>query len=93
MLGVSQEIPALILPLSLATMGSHASLVRSRIHYPSDVIAGGMIAVAVNAAAWALRPPSRLRSSRMATRDRPAADGVAPHSPHAAKRGGDAVRD
>jgi len=58
-LGVSQEIPALILPLSLATMGSHASLVRSRIHYPSDVIAGGMIAVAVNAAAWALRPPRR----------------------------------
>jgi hypothetical protein len=58
-------------------MGSHASLVRSRIHYPSDVIAGGMIAVAVNAAAWALRPPSRLRSSRLATRDRPAADGVA----------------
>ncbi len=40
MLGVSQEIPALILPGSLATMASHWSLVRSRIHYPSDVIAG-----------------------------------------------------
>jgi deazaflavin-dependent oxidoreductase (nitroreductase family) len=85
-LGVSQEIPALILPLSFATMGSHASLVRSRIHYPSDVIAGGMIAVAVNAAVWALRPPRRLRSSRLPTGDRPPADGVAPRPPHAAKR-------
>jgi membrane-associated phospholipid phosphatase len=86
MLGVSQEIPALLLPLSIATMGSHVSLVRSRIHYPSDVIAGGIIAVAVNAAVWALRPPRRLRSSRLPTGDRPAADGVAPPPPHAAKR-------
>jgi len=77
MLGVSQEIPALILPGSLATMASHWSLVRSRIHYPSDVIAGGFIAVTVNAVAWALQPPGRLRSRL--------ADGPA-QPPHEAKR-------
>jgi membrane-associated phospholipid phosphatase len=36
---------------------------RSRIHYPSDVLAGGMIAVAVNAVVWIWRPPRRLRNS------------------------------
>ena len=86
MLGVSQEMPALMLPLSVATLGSHWSLIRSRIHYPSDVIAGGVIAVAVNAAAWALRPPGRLRSSRLATGLRPTVAGVPPTPPHAAKR-------
>jgi len=64
MLGVSQEIPALLLPLSAATLGSHWSLVRSHIHYPSDVIAGGTIAVAVNAVAWTQLPPRRLRAGR-----------------------------
>jgi membrane-associated phospholipid phosphatase len=50
-LGAAQEIPGLIVPLSLATLGSHWSLVRSRIHYPGDIIGGGAIAVAVTAAA------------------------------------------
>lgn len=58
-LGVSQEIPGLLLPLSIATLGSHWSLIRSRIHYPSDVIAGGIIAVAVNVVAWTQLPPQR----------------------------------
>lgn len=61
-LGAAQEIPLLLLPLSLATLGSHWSLVRSRIHYPSDIIGGGVIAVAVTAAAWKLRPPRTSRS-------------------------------
>ena len=84
MLGVAQEIPLLIIPGSLATMGSHWSLVRSRIHYPSDVIAGGMIAVAVNAVVWWLRPPRRLRSSRLVAA--PAGDGRPAQPPHAVKR-------
>lgn len=49
----------LLLPGSLATALSHWSLVRTRKHYPSDVIAGGAIAVIVTAAAWALCPPQR----------------------------------
>ncbi len=57
MFGATQEIPLLIVPLSVATLGSHWSLMRSRIHYPSDIIAGGMIAVVVTGAAWKLWPP------------------------------------
>jgi len=59
MFGATQEIPLLIVPLSVATLGSHWSLLRSRIHYPSDIVAGGMIAVAVTGAAWKLWPPRR----------------------------------
>lgn len=57
MFAASQEIPLLIAPLSVATLGSHWSLMRSRIHYPSDIIAGGAVAVAVTGAAWKLCPP------------------------------------
>lgn len=56
-LGASQELPLLLIPLSFATMTSHWSLLRSRKHYPSDVLAGGAIAVVVTAAARKLRPP------------------------------------
>ena len=57
MFAASQEIPLLIVPLSVATLGSHWSLMRSRIHYPSDIVAGGTIAVMVTGAAWKLWPP------------------------------------
>lgn len=57
-LGASQEPPLLLAPLSVATLTSHWSLVRSRKHYPSDVIAGGALAVVVTAAAFKLHPPS-----------------------------------
>ena len=57
MFGAAQELPMLLLPLSVATLGSHWSLVRSHKHYPSGVIAGGALALAVNAVAWKLRPP------------------------------------
>lgn len=68
MLGAAQEIPPLAIPLSLATMGSHWSLIRSRKHYPSDIVGGGVIAVAVAASAWVLRPP--LRAGHPADRQR-----------------------
>lgn len=55
--GASQEAPLLFVPLSAATVASHWSLIRSRKHYASDVVAGGAIALAVTAAAWKLRPP------------------------------------
>ena len=59
MLGASQELPLLLIPLSVATLGSHWSLIRARKHYPNDVIGGGTIAITVTAAAWKLRPPQR----------------------------------
>ncbi len=48
-LGVAQEIPALFLPLAVATSSAHWSLVRNRGHYPSDVLAGGLVGVTVAA--------------------------------------------
>ena len=56
-LGVAQELPVLFLPLSGATMAVHWSLVRKRSHYPSDVLAGGVLGIAVAVAAWKLWPP------------------------------------
>lgn len=56
-LGASQELPILFLPLSGATMAVHWSLVRKRAHYPTDVLAGGVLGIAVAAAAWKLWPP------------------------------------
>lgn len=41
----------------VCTLTSHWSLIRSRKHYPSDVIGGGVLAVVVTATAWKLRPP------------------------------------
>ncbi|HEX2275066.1 MAG TPA: phosphatase PAP2 family protein [Acidimicrobiales bacterium] len=56
-LGVSQEIPALFIPLTAATMAGHWSMVRSRGHYPSDVLVGGVVGIVVALAAWRLWPP------------------------------------
>ena len=61
--GAAQEPPALAVPLAAATLGSHWSLIRSRKHYPSDIVGGGVIALAVAATAWKLRPPERLAAS------------------------------
>lgn len=56
-LGASQEIPLLFVPLSAATLTAHWSIVRSRGHYMSDVLAGGGLGIAVALAAWRLWPP------------------------------------
>ncbi len=56
-LGVSQEIPALFIPLTAATSAAHWSMIRSRGHYPSDVLVGGILAFAVAFAVWKLWPP------------------------------------
>jgi len=56
-LAVAQEIPVLFIPLTVATMAAHWSMVRSRGHYPSDVLAGGVVGIAVAVAAWRLWPP------------------------------------
>lgn len=54
--GVAQEIPLLFVPLALATSAAHWSLIRSRGHYPSDVLAGGFIGVGIALAIWRLWP-------------------------------------
>ena len=56
-LAASLELPVLFVPLSGATMAAHWSLVRSRGHYPTDVLAGGVLAVALTAVLWKLWPP------------------------------------
>ncbi len=58
-IGAAQELPLAFLPLSACTMAVHRSLVRKRAHYPSDVLAGGALGIAVALAAWKLWPPRR----------------------------------
>ena len=62
MFGAAQELPVLIFPLTIATLGSHWSLMRGREHYPSDVVAGGAVAIVVAGAAWKLWPPGEAAS-------------------------------
>jgi len=60
-LSVSQVVPVLFLPLSGATMAGHWSLVRTRAHHVTDVLAGGALGVAVALALrawWPTAPPS-----------------------------------
>lgn len=54
---VAQELPALFIPLAGATTAAHWSMVRSRGHYPSDVLVGGAVGIAVAVTAWRLWPP------------------------------------
>lgn len=56
-LAASQEIPLLFVALAPATTAAHWSLVRSRGHYPSDVFAGGVLAIAVVLVVWRIWPP------------------------------------
>lgn len=56
-LGAAQEVPKLLLPLSAATIAVHWSLIRKRAHYPSDVLAGGLLGIAVASAMRRLWPP------------------------------------
>lgn len=56
-LGVSQELPSLLLPLSGATLAGHWALIRRRAHYPSDILVGGGLGVGVAFVLWKLCPP------------------------------------
>lgn len=55
-LGASQEVRPLLLPLSGAMMAANWSLLRKRSHYPSDIVAGWALGAAVGLAAWKLWP-------------------------------------
>lgn len=58
-LGATQELPLAFVPLSACTMAVHWALVRKRAHYPTDVFAGGVLAVVVVLIIWKLWPPRR----------------------------------
>ncbi len=57
--GAAQELPVAFVPLSACTLAVHWSLVRKRAHYPSDVLAGGALGIAVALTVWKLWPPRR----------------------------------
>lgn len=57
--GAAQELPLAFVPLSACTMAVHWSLVRKRAHYPSDVLAGGLLGIGVALTMWKLWPPRR----------------------------------
>ena len=80
-IGAAQELPLAFLPLSACTMAVHWSLVRKRAHYPSDVLAGGALGIAVALAAWKLWPPGRSPDVDPSDGPRSAADegGSDPH--------------
>ncbi len=59
----------MFVPLSGATMAVHWALVRKRAHYPTDVLAGGVLGIVVALAAWKLWPPRREADEDISSRD------------------------
>ena len=55
--GAAQELPGAFVPLSAFSLAVHWSLIRKRAHYPSDVLAGGALGIAVALGMWKLWPP------------------------------------
>jgi membrane-associated phospholipid phosphatase len=55
--GAAQEMPRAFLPLSACSLAVHWSLIRKRAHYPSDVLTGGALGIAVALGMWKLWPP------------------------------------
>ena len=54
--GVSQRVPALFPPLAACTIAAHWSLVRTRAHYLTDILAGGALGIGVALAVGAVWP-------------------------------------
>jgi membrane-associated phospholipid phosphatase len=65
--GAAQEMPRAFVPLSCASAAVHWSLIRKRAHYPSDVLAGGALGIAVAVAVWKLWPPSAATAAAQTT--------------------------
>ena len=54
---VAKELPRLAIPLAVAATAAHWSLIRSEKHHVSDVLAGGVIGLAVAYIVWKAWPP------------------------------------
>ncbi len=74
MIGASQELQLLALPLHLATVAATWSLLRKRAHYPTDILAGGLLGLGVALTVWKLWPPMVLVDDATAGEGR--ADGL-----------------
>ena len=76
--GAAQELPLSFVPLSCATLAVHWSLIRKRAHYPSDVVVGGALGIAVSLASRKVWPPTPRDPAESAGSD--AAEGADPPS-------------
>lgn len=57
--GAAQEMPRAFVPLSACSLAVHWSLIRKRAHYPTDVLVGGALGIAVALTIWKLWPPAQ----------------------------------
>jgi membrane-associated phospholipid phosphatase len=55
--GAAQELPISFVPLSCASLAVHWTLIRKRAHYPSDVLIGGALGIAVSLLSRKVWPP------------------------------------
>ncbi|MCA1693858.1 MAG: phosphatase PAP2 family protein [Actinobacteria bacterium] len=70
--GAAQELPAAFVPLSCASLAVHWSLIRKRAHYPTDVLAGAGLGIAVALASrklWAPKPEETGKLSEQRAED------------------------
>jgi membrane-associated phospholipid phosphatase len=54
--GAAQELTKAFVPLSAASLAVHLTLIRKRAHYPSDVLLGGVLGIAVSLAVRRIWP-------------------------------------
>jgi membrane-associated phospholipid phosphatase len=60
--GAAQELPAAFVPLACGSLAVHWALIRKRAHYPSDVLVGGVLGIAVALAVKKAWPPKAAAS-------------------------------
>ncbi len=72
--GAAQALPGAFLPLACASLAVHWSLIRKRAHYPSDVLAGGALGIAVSLAVGKLWPPTSTEASEAPLSHQPTAE-------------------
>jgi membrane-associated phospholipid phosphatase len=65
--GAAQELPAAFVPLSACSLAVHWSLIRKRAHYPTDVLAGGALGIAVALGLGRLWPPPVAAADEVST--------------------------
>lgn len=68
--GAAQELPVSFVPLSCASLAVHWSLIRKRAHYPSDVLVGGALGIAVALASRLVWRPKPNRGSAQSSSER-----------------------